>query len=389
MGYQSEQKQKNLSLILQKIHTDHAISRIDIAKSLEDDRSTVTGIIPGLIEIGLVVEKPQPPSGKEGRPPILLEINPQYGCVIGIAIHFYTYAMSILDLQGKELFFKKDNISAESTSFKELGLVLLEEACEYAEKTLNTPVLGASFAISGIVDPEKNAVVKSFVFRLDNFQFQQEIARHFPFPVVIENDANACAWGELFPRSDRASKKMGIKTSFLYLLARTTKHSEETHSDSGIGVGMGVVTDGQVFYGSYNQAGELRSAFWRFNSSGGTQVAIRNDDLLRIHEDERVRRQFIEEILLNLIPVTSIFDIGAIIFGGDLKKYLDVVNNVIRTNLKYTYLNHPDCHLSLREPMRGSSEISAGAACLFLHTLFFQSTPHKRRINWEHCLTIS
>lgn len=336
-----------------------------MARELDIDRSTVTTIVPELIKNGILRELRVEPTGKGGRPPIILQIIEDFGYTIGIAIHLTNYIATVLDLNGHVVQVLEDELPYTFHQFSRNCMAILQQS-EHSMQTKGIPIIGAVIAISGIIDPKRNSIDRSFVFQLNDFDFQKEVADHFRYPVFVENDANACAWGELFPPWNRKF------SSFLYLLARTTKFNPDEQVDTGMGIGMGVVIDGRVIHGSHNQAGELRSVYWNTACETGNQVSIPQSRLAGIQHDETVLRDLVKEVLINLIPIASVFDPEAIIFGGDLKGKVDVIHEVLQESLSDTFLASQQSKYAFASPNKGNNEVSTGAACLFLYRLFKQ-----------------
>jgi len=154
---------------------------------------------------------------------------------------------------------------------------------------------------------------------------------------------------------------------------------------------MGVVIDGRIIHGSHNQAGELRSVYWKTACGTENQVSIPQARLARIQHDETVLKEFIKEVLINIIPVASVFDPEAIIFGGDLKGKLDVIGEVLHESLSDTFLASEQSKCAFVVPNKGDNEISTGAASLFLFRLFKQPQDESglsEKAAWEQIFTL-
>lgn len=88
---------------------------------------------------------------------------------------------------------------------------------------------------TGCVDNAPNLTIKGVL------NFEQEIHKYMQVPVVLSNDANAAAYGEL-----------------VYGGAKGMQHF--TMFTLGTGVGSGIVVDGKLVHGSTGAAGELGHA---------------------------------------------------------------------------------------------------------------------------------
>jgi len=109
---------------------------------------------------------------------------------------------------------------------------------EFEEKHSNIiPVIG--IAIAGIIDKKRGIVVHSpNLLNLDNFQIKEELEKTLKKSVIIENDANAAALGELWKGNGR-----GLKNFMLLTL--------------GTGLGSGLVLDGELWTGEDGIAAEF------------------------------------------------------------------------------------------------------------------------------------
>lgn len=85
---------------------------------------------------------------------------------------------------------------------------------------------------TGCVDNAPNLTMKGIL------NFGEEIHKHLDVPVVLSNDANAAAYGELIYGGAK-----GLKHFIMFTL--------------GTGVGSGIVVDGRLVHGSTGGAGEL------------------------------------------------------------------------------------------------------------------------------------
>lgn len=88
---------------------------------------------------------------------------------------------------------------------------------------------------TGCVDNAPNLTIKGVL------NFEEEIHKYMQVPVVLSNDANAAAYGELIYGGAK-----GLQHFIMFTL--------------GTGVGSGVVVDGKLVHGSTGAAGELGHA---------------------------------------------------------------------------------------------------------------------------------
>ena len=78
------QRNANTSLIAQLIWRQEGLSRVDISRQLQLNKSTVSNIISYLMEVGLVHEgERKDATSLGGRKPIELSIAKDFACVFG------------------------------------------------------------------------------------------------------------------------------------------------------------------------------------------------------------------------------------------------------------------------------------------------------------------
>ena len=101
------------------------------------------------------------------------------------------------------------------------------------------PVVAASIMVPGAVDADKAVVVQApNLPSLVNFKLKAELEKRLGWPVLLENDANAAAVGEMWLGAARGC-------------------SDVVSVTLGTGVGGGVILDGKLWRGSHGSAGEI------------------------------------------------------------------------------------------------------------------------------------
>jgi predicted NBD/HSP70 family sugar kinase len=305
---------------------------------------------------------------------MLLRINEEFGYVLGIELETSYYKAVVIDFFGNSVYNKSETFEYMDIGFKERFLMVFKKL-QYDLKFLKIPIIGISVGIPGCVDTHKGVIIHSVAFDTYNYDFAKEIASKYDIPVIIENDANCCAWGELFLNRNRNLK------NFCYLL--TEFHREKTRY--GMGIGVGIVIDGKVYYGDNYNAGEFKSVFWNNKMKG--QVGIPEKDLERINYDENVIRASIEEILMNFSTIISILNPGHIFVGGDLKKYKNICMELLNGKLNSYYVGMPENGCKIEFSDLGENDVAVGAASMFLEKIFAVPQLYKTdayySINWD------
>ncbi len=101
------------------------------------------------------------------------------------------------------------------------------------------PIVAAAVMVPGAVNADQSVVLQApNLPSLLNFPFRQALQDRLGWPVVLENDANAAAIGEMWRGAARGCRDVVSVTL-------------------GTGVGGGVVLDGKLWRGAHGSAGEI------------------------------------------------------------------------------------------------------------------------------------
>lgn len=225
----------NRQIVLNYIREREPISRAEIAREADLQRSTISAIVEALTTEGLVEEVGEGES-TGGRRPTLLRLRAKEAIAIGVAITptFTTVATS--DLAGRiveqrEFFTDPD----PDKTLKEVISVVRE----FSIKNKGS-IEAVGVSLPGLVDPATGTAVYVPFFKWRDIPIANTISAAFGLPVIIDNDANAVALAELwFGRPEVSDARDFI----LVLVAE--------------GVGTGIIFDGQVYRGQRGAAGEF------------------------------------------------------------------------------------------------------------------------------------
>ncbi|MBN2097472.1 MAG: ROK family protein, partial [Candidatus Omnitrophica bacterium] len=265
----TDRERRNLE-ILNTIRSNRLISRAEISKTTGINIVTVSNYVDTYLKKGLVFERGLDIS-TGGRRPELLEINPQYGYVIGAdlgPLNAQTATMQALvcDFTGKMLSRagaerKDDNIENYLGIFKKLISEVIKRAQVQREKTR-----GIGIGISGIMDRFNGTVCNPLSgSTFANYQtIKKDLENEFSLPVFVENSA-ACA---LF-----AEKWNGIN-----LEVKAADNIIYIFSDSQ----CAIMLKGELYTGSNKSAGQL-SLSAAGNNWPENQPALPEEEDLEAH----------------------------------------------------------------------------------------------------------
>ncbi|MCL2464904.1 MAG: ROK family protein, partial [Micrococcales bacterium] len=228
--------------ILDVLRTDGALSRRQLRERTGLSAATVSRLTSHLLDSGIVVPFGRSPSGG-GRPPELLRYAGGSRVVAVAQVGMRRIAGALVDLDGRVTVRRTVRPVGEGAGNRHEWVRqvrgLLTELVRTAAAA-GTPCLGAGVALPGVV--YEDGIGAIIGFDAHDVALGRLLREWLGLPVVVENDANALAFGEL-----QAGRAQGV-TSLVGLLI-----------DNGIGAG--IVTGGALHKGAHGEAGEIGYLF--------------------------------------------------------------------------------------------------------------------------------
>jgi predicted NBD/HSP70 family sugar kinase len=225
--------------ILSSIRTSGMISRIDIAKNLGLSKASLTGITADLINEGLILEK-EAGANQVGRRPILLSINPDGACAVGVSISMEQVEVVIINFQAEIK--TSYALSLEKSFYSPEDLVQkITEAirrCISKSGYTKTRIAGIGISIPGLVDSRSGMIKYMPNYGWMDVNLREMLQNKINHPVFIDNDANTITIAERWFGNGKGSD------NFLVIVLET-------------GIGAGYVLNGQMIRGSFGIAGEF------------------------------------------------------------------------------------------------------------------------------------
>lgn len=340
VGNSQFQKTANSILILNYLRSHNLCSRALLSKTLGLQPSTVTYIVNRLIDLGLVYETVEGQKTGSGRKPILLQLNNRFGYTVGLDLQADYYQFVITDLGGDIVLSGRRDYTQKIESFSILVQSVIEEILIQV-KEIKDKILRVCLALPGIVDTNTSTVIDCWTHSLNNYKIPHEMGGKFTFPIMIENDANCCCWNKLWESGDDTDD------SFIYLLTRFHNPELVPLSMPPVGVGLGLVLDGEVFRGYRNMAGEFRSIFYR--ESGTGQISLTKEELRSLPDDTHTKRKLILELLRNILFLVPILNPRIIYIGGDLSGEEFLVRDILENEMlnEFSFIEGMECGLSI------------------------------------------
>lgn len=359
------QRAANISLILNFLRTRKNASRGEIAEKLGLRPSTVTYITGRLINGGILrtsAAESRRKSKRIGRRPVQLEIVPDFGQVIGMDIQADYYHGVVTDIRGEPVIERRRELPVDAHSIEERLKSAVEDLSR--ETDLNTPVLGMGIAIPGIVNASSRIIKDCWTHKLIDHDLSWFLDDAFPFPVLIENDANCCA------RHVQWREEGLEKGSFIYLLTKFHEKKYLPESVPPMGIGLGLILGGRLYSGAHHEAGEYQSVFYRSEEAVHWQLSMDNERIEQAGTDPGIQREIVSEILGNVLFLMKILNPEALYIGGEAGAWGAMIQESLEEEYAAVWktLQRRGCRIHVLE--ESDSHPAMGAAACMLDSVY-------------------
>jgi predicted NBD/HSP70 family sugar kinase len=396
---EQDRQRKNLA-ILELIRKKGPISRADISRALGLNIVSVSNYLDFYINKKMVLEVGFDVSSG-GRRPELLELNPKSAYIVGVDVSPDRIKAVVTDLRVNAV----SDASSErpDVSIEDLPAYVIKVAEEAITKSRldRKSIKNIGVGMSGIIDyvagtihdtdPERRRTKTGLI------KFSKAIEQKFYIPVFIGNDASCAAFGEktLNPSSD--------VDNLLYV-----------YSD----VGLGIVTQGEVYCGSSGCAGEVQLVFgslqkdeknamkeyvhlrpWGvdlgivaeakkavekglsteiLSSSGQAKGRITKESVVEAaRKKDRVAADIVAQAGANLgvrvAYLVNIFNPDIVVIGGGVEKAGDVFMDPVRETVKRFAFEEPASIVKIIPSILEDNAVVLGAAALAAREVFIET----------------
>jgi predicted NBD/HSP70 family sugar kinase len=220
----------NLQRALQLVVRERVTTRADLARLTGLTRATVSDLVAKLVSDGLVRDV-GPGTSSGGKPPTLLELNASGRDIVAIDLSRRPFVGALVDLAGRI------HHRAKGRGGELRGRDAIRDVFRLVDRLVtvaDAPVLGVGVGTPGIVD-EDGSVVEASNLGWHGVALRRELADRIGHPVTVANDAHVGALAEL-----------GAHPGGNLVLVKV-----------GVGIGAGIVVDGDLHLGDRPAAGEI------------------------------------------------------------------------------------------------------------------------------------
>jgi glucokinase-like ROK family protein len=360
------------------------ISRTDLADQMGLTRAALTLIVTDLLENGVILEA-ESRTTPNGRPPIVLEINPKRGLVAAIDMGATHINIAFADFSAKII---------EETSLpfdiKQGPQICLAEASRILHELLDrggikiSQVMAVGVGVPGPVITDAGMVVSPPIMPgWDGYPIRDSLEKEWGIPVSLNNDADLGALGEWAYGAGRGEKNL----AFIKV---------------GSGIGAGLIINQQIYGGTTGSAGEIghltidengplctcgnRGCMEAF--AGGHAIALQARELVRSGKRTLLSNIPIEnltakdvakaasrgdlpsqEIIMRagtfigiaIAGLVNLFNPGAVIIGGGVAQAGDLLTTSIRQAVRERSLRAAEQGVHITTAMLGKRSSLIGA----------------------------
>ena len=234
-------KRSNRSAALWILHEQGNLSRKRLAENMHLTPAAITKIVGEMIGEGLISEGEMLSSGNAGRREVLIGINNESACGLGILIQLRSAVLSAVWLDGSVIFSEEvtlpGNAPAAETA-EMLSARLMELVREHAVP--EERIIGLGVAIRGITSEDGQRVRNSFgALAETDYPLREEFEKLTGLPVVMEN--NVCS----------------LLASQMFLAKDGSTSSAQFFVRCGTGIGAAMSINGEIWHGMTFQCAEI------------------------------------------------------------------------------------------------------------------------------------
>ena len=380
--------------------TPGGIARVELSRIMGITRAAVTTIVNQLGAAGIVTEvEAHFPSG---RKPIVLEINPELGRVVGIDMGATHITLLLTDCAAHVL--NELEIPFDVNQGPRVSLAMLEKAMdnllEKAALTLQD-IKAVGMGVPGpIVENAGMVMGPPIMPGWDGYPIREHLQEKWGVPVAIGNDAEMGAIGEWAYGAGRGVRNL----AYIKL---------------GTGVGYGLVLDGQSDRGSTGCAGEIGHITLNENGpictcgnrgcleamAGGWAIASRGSDAARskartllsemgdassisasdvieaARQGDLIAQQIVSEAGGHLgtafASLVNLFNPSMVVIGGKISQTGDLLLEPIRKTVRQRSLKAASRDIRITAAYLGKRSSGMGAVVEALSIVLHQLADHE------------
>lgn len=188
-------RQINRLRTLNLISRNAGISRADVSRELGLNKVSTSEIVDQLVAEGMVAE-----TGKRqtaaGRRPIGLELQKDRRTVLAVDAGTRNTAVALVNLGGDMLRFERFP-TGRTPSPEQMSAMIIKTANKFLSRMKDPgSVCALAVSLNAAVEPATGTVLSAPQWGWESVPLSHALARHLPFPAVVENNVKAMVLGE-------------------------------------------------------------------------------------------------------------------------------------------------------------------------------------------------
>lgn len=373
-------KNINKQIVLNLIRKNDLISAPELSRKTGLRPSTILNILNDFVKRDLIVDTGKGSSTiKGGKRPSLWRLNKNHSYVIGIDIEMGQLIGVILNLSGEIVHKSIIKIPQIQNLQEVIGHVnnIVSTMLDTTQIPKNS-ILGMGLACAGVVNRELGVMIISEIIPDMNLPLLSELKKFYNFPIIIENNANACAQGSIWVGEAQDKKNL------LAILV-------EFDTDVG-GMGIGIIINNKLYHGSSFCAGELNihlpklrdmleNLRNRFHESQILSSFVSTPEKIDIELMISAAKKG-DEIAITLFTIfgnfigksiassIALLNPDTLIILGDISSLGDIITTPIRNAIEMEILSISNSRLNILCDSNGHYCVAIGAASLILNEYF-------------------
>ncbi|MFI4942509.1 MAG: ROK family protein [Burkholderiales bacterium] len=389
---QQHTKRHNRDLVLSTVFSQATVSRAEIARITGLTRTTVSQIVAGLMDEGLVQEVGVG-SSRGGKSPILMSVVADSRHLIGLDLAQDRFSGALVNLRGQ---IRQTLDLPVPSGDGDAALGAVYELLDGLIAAATRPLVGIGVGTPGLVDARHGVVVNAVNLNWRNLPLGQLLTDRYGLPASVLNDSQAAAIGEhTFGDGYRPDESLVVV-------------------NVGHGIGAGIILNGQLFHGDGGGAGEIghvavsseaglrcrcgnvgcletlastralvERARAAYQARGGAHAAraetISFDSLVRDFEEaDPLARQVVLEagrfMGLAVSSLVGTLNVHRVVIAGEMARFGRPLLDAIRETVAQTTLARLAGETRVEFEHLGHNEIILGASALILrdYSLLFR-----------------
>ncbi|MEO5857936.1 MAG: ROK family transcriptional regulator, partial [Pyrinomonadaceae bacterium] len=238
-GNHGSLRYQNITSVLQLIYRSRPISRVELSRITGLNKATVSSLVAQLVDNGFVKFIGENPTQRAGRREVMIDIDPRKASAVSVEISIGNISVLAADLAGETFLQMEASFDPSLSAARVIAkaATMAKNVAGEAER-LNGSVAGVSVAVPGAVDTHTGKVLFAPNLGWRNVPILDRMKTKINYPVLVDNEASLAALGEHFFGAAKGLREV------LYISA-------------GVGLGGGLIVEGEIYRGSSGIAGEF------------------------------------------------------------------------------------------------------------------------------------